>query len=596
MNTRYVRTLALTALVACLTFLGTSVSFAQTAMVQVIHNAADPGAALVDVYIEEVSTSEPALEDFAFRAATPFLELPANTNLTVTIAPPNSNSAADGIASFTYNLEDGEMYQLIANGVLDPNNFAANPDGEAISFTLLVNTPARSQSSDPELVEFNVVHGATDAPTVDVVARNVATLVNGAAYTDITGYIGVPAASYLVDITPAGSPETIVATFEADLSGAAGAALTVLASGFLNPDANQDGEAFGLLAVFEDGTTAMLPAVTEARVQVIHNAADPAAAVVDIYIEEVSTEEPAIPGFEFRAATPFIDLPANTTLTISVAPGGSNSASDALASFPVVLQPGATYSVIANGVLDPNAFAANPEGNSTAFTLFVNDEAQEASTDSDEVQFSIVHGATDAPAVDIIARGVATLASAAEYGDITGYIGVPAAGYTIDIALPGGDPVVATFGADLNGAEGAALKVIASGFLTPGDNQNGEAFGLLAVFPDGTTAMLPAGEVSSEDGASTPSPFSLWGTFPNPLTTSTSVRFDLDVDAEVGLEIYDVLGRRVASVSPQMVPAGADRSLDVNASGLSSGMYFYRVVADTGSRVMVETGRMTVVR
>ena len=86
------------------------------------------------------------------------------------------------------------------------------------------------------------------------------------------------------------------------------AALTVLASGFLTPSASQDGEAFGLLAVFPDGTTALLPQLTDARVQVIHNAADPAAAVVDVYIEEVSTDEPAIADFAFRTATPYIDL------------------------------------------------------------------------------------------------------------------------------------------------------------------------------------------------------------------------------------------------------------------------------------------------
>ena len=592
MQTRY----SISALIlALVTLLGASSAEAQTARLQAIHNAADPAAAVVDVYVEEVSTDEPFIDDFAFRAATPFVDVPAGVELTVTIAPGNSTSAADGLASFAYTLDEGGTYQLIANGVLDPGAFAANPDGESTAFTLFVDDAAQETATDENEVQFNVVHGATDAPTVDVIARDVATLVDDAAYGDLTGYLGVPAGSYLLDVTPGNDNETIVATFEADLSGAAGAALTVLASGFLTPSANQDGEAFGLLAVFPDGTTALLPQLTDARAQVIHNAADPAAAVVDVYIEEVSTEEPAIEDFAFRAATPYLDLPANTTLTISVAPSNSESADDALASFPVMLLPGATYSVVANGVLDPGAFAANPDGESTAFTLFVDDAAQETATDENEVQFNVVHGATDAPTVDVIARDVATLVDDAAYGDLTGYLGVPAGAYTIDVTTADGSTTAATFVADLSGAEGAALKVLASGFLDPSANQDGEAFGLLAVFADGTTALLPTGAVSNEGAASAPDSFELFGAYPNPAATSATVRFSLAADAAVGLEVFDVLGRQVlASASTPMV-AGEQR-LDVDARALPAGAYLYRLTAETATGAVVRTGRLTVVR
>lgn len=591
MKTRYA---TLTGFLALLLF--AVPAFAQTAQVQVIHNAADPAAAVVDIYIEEVSTENPAIPDFAFRSATGYLDLPAGTPLTVTIAPGNSSSASDGLASFVFTLAEGEAYQLIANGVLDPAAFAANPDGVATAFTLLVNDAGQTASTEPDEVQFNVVHGATDAPAVDVVARGVATLVDGAAYTDRTDYIGVPAGDYVIDITPAGSSETIVATFRAELSGAEGAALTVLASGFLNPAANQDGEAFGLLAVFPDGTTALLPQETEAQVQVIHNAADPAAAVVDIYIEEVSTDDPAIPDFAFRSATPYLSLPANTLLTISVAPGNSESAEDALASFQVTLLPGATYSVVANGVLDPSAFAANPDERPIGFTLLVDDAARTASTDPEQVQFSVVHGATDAPTVDVIARDVATLVEAAAYTDVTPYLGVPAGAYTLDIRVSGTETIAATFGADLSGAAGAAIKVLASGFLDPSANQGGEAFGLLAVFADGTTVLLPVGPVSNEDEAAARSAFSVSGVFPNPVVSTARVQFTVDTEAEVSLAVYDLLGRRVAQTASERVAAGAERSLSVEAAGLASGVYLFRLTAETARGTLVETGRLTVVR
>ncbi|MEM1043721.1 MAG: DUF4397 domain-containing protein, partial [Bacteroidota bacterium] len=337
MSTRYTRPPTLFSLLALL-LLAAAPAWAQTANVQVIHNAADPGAAVVDIYIDAVSSDDPAIEDLAFRDATGYLELPAGSEIVVTVAPGDSESDADGLASFPFTLDDGVNYQLIANGVLDPTQFEANPNGEDIGFTLFANEGSRLQSSAPPSVEFNVVHGSTDAPTVDVAARGVGTLVDDATYGDITGYIGVPAAEYVLDVTTADG-STVVASFEADLSAAAGAAITILASGFLSPenedDTNGEPAGFGLLVVRPGGQTALLPPFVmsdeTARAQIIHNAADPGAAVVDIYIEEISTDDPAVEDLAFRTATEFIDLPAEQELTITVAPGDSESAADGLA-------------------------------------------------------------------------------------------------------------------------------------------------------------------------------------------------------------------------------------------------------------------------
>ncbi len=564
-----------------------------TAPVQVIHNAADPAAAVVDIYLEEASTTLPLINDLAFRSATPFLNLASDTPLTIVVAPGDSDSVADSLAAFPVMLDGTKTYQLIANGVLEPDDFEDNPDGRSIAFTLLVNDAAQQESTVPEEVQFNVVHGSTDAPTIDVVARGVGTLVDDAAYTDITGYIGVAPDVYTLDVTTA-DQSAIVASFEADLSEAGGGALTVLASGFLTPDNDQNGSAFGLLVVFADGSSALLPAVSFARAQIIHNAADPAAAVVDIYIEEISADEPAVADLPFRNATAFIDLPAGEPLTIAVAPGDSDGIADSLASFPTTLVNGGTYSIIANGVLDPAEFEDNPSGRPIAFTLFIDDDAQEASTDPEEVQFSVVHGATDAPTIDVVARDVTTLVDDATYSDITPYIGVAPAVYILDVTTADQSAVVASFEADLSEAGGDALKILASGFLTPDNDQNGPAFGLLAVFADGSASLLPTAPVSNEGGASATA-FALRGPFPNPSAGATAITFDLGADAAVGLEVFDVLGRRVAEVAPAPVAAGAERTVALQAS-LPSGTYVYRLTAEAAGETLTATGRLTVVR
>ncbi|MGH1366308.1 MAG: DUF4397 domain-containing protein [Calditrichia bacterium] len=551
-----------------------------TARVQVIHNAADPAAAIVDVYLN----GGLLLDDFAFRDATAFIDAPAGTPLDIGVAGPNSGGVGDTLANFTATLTAGETYVIIANGVLDPTAFAPNPDGRSTAFGLFINPVGQEASSDPATVEFAAVHGSSDAPTVDVDARGVATLVDNAAYGDITGYIGVPPAAYTLDVKD-GSGAVTVASFAADLSGLAGGAATVFASGFLDPSANQNGAAFGLFAALPTGDIVEFPAINTARVQVIHNAADPGAAVVDIYLNGGIL----LDDFAFRDATAFIDAPAGTPIDIGVAGPNSGGVGDTLANFNVTLTPGETYVVIANGVLDPSAFAPNPDGRSTAFGLFINPTGQEASTDVNTVEFSALHGSSDAPTVDVVARGVATLVDDAAYGDITGYVGVPAASYTLDVTDASGSTVVASFTADLSGLAGGAAQVFASGFLTPSANQNGPAFGLFAALPNGDVVEFsPIVGIEDDLLDGTINNFELEQNYPNPFNPTTTIRYSIPQSSDVTVTIFNIAGQKVATLVSERQSAGA-YTLDFNAAQFPSGVYFYQINAGSfvSSRKMV---------
>jgi len=233
-------------------------------------------------------------------------------------------------------------------------------------------------------------------------------------------------------------------------------------------------------------------------------------------------------------------------------------------------------------VLDPNDFAANPDGLDIDFTLFLKDEAREESTEEDEVQFIIVHGSSDAPSVDVAARGVATLANDVPYGAISDYLGVPAGQYIIDILPAGGNEPVASFDLDVSGLAGGTAVVLASGFLNPGDNQNGAAFTLIAVLADGTVLSIPTGvEQVIRD---VPGEFTLSQNYPNPFNPTTTIQFALPAESIVTLEIYNMLGQRVATlINNEEFNAGVYtvswNGQDSSGRTVSSGMYIYRINA-----------------
>lgn len=538
------------------------------ARAQVIHNAADPGAASVDVYINWIKDSL-KLDDFAFRTATPFVDLPAGYPVTIAIAPPTSTTSSEAIATFTPTVMDGETYAIVANGVLDPTMFAANPGGASTAFTLLLEGGVREAASAGTDVDIKVLHGATDAPSVGVNANGGA-VVPTASYGDFTGYLSVPDAEYRIDVTGSNDPATLIAPFYVDVTGLNGGATTVFASGFLDPSANQSGPAFGLFAAFADGSVAALTAVGTARGQVIHNAADPAAATVDIYVNMLA-DTLFLDDFAFRTATPFVDLPSGYPVKIAVAPATSTGIGDAIATIPATLADGGAYNLIANGVLDPSMFAANPDAIATGFEILVAENAQEAAVNSGDVDVRVVHGATDAPTVDVLAAGNPTpLVDDAPYRAATGYLALPPSAYTL-VITPGSDnsAVVATFLADVSGLAGGAGAILASGFLSPADNQNGEGFGLLLVLPDGTAQLLTNTTALEEELVQNNS---LLEAYPNPFSDLATLNYEMEKAGALTMEVLDIAGRVAYRQSWDFQNKGIV-STQLSANELSAGVH-----------------------
>jgi hypothetical protein len=167
----------------------------------------------------------------------------------------------------TYELMGAESYSLVATGLLTSQGFAANPDGIGTGFDITVMPGARvvsSTSAGSDNADVRVLHAVTDAPFVDVRVQSGPTLVNNAGFRDFTPYLSAPNVDLTLEVSDS-AQSVVVARFLAPLSAFADSALLVMASGFFIPTANQNGPAFGLLAVTASGNAVLLPVVSSAK-------------------------------------------------------------------------------------------------------------------------------------------------------------------------------------------------------------------------------------------------------------------------------------------------------------------------------------------
>lgn len=86
--------------------------------------------------------------------------------------------------------------------------------------------------------------------------------------------------------------------------------------------------------------------------------------------------------------------------------------------------------------------------------------------------------------------------------------------------------------------------------------------------------------VSNEESGFTPSSVNLSQNYPNPFNPSTIISYSLESAQNVTLAVYDQLGRRVALLQSGNISSGVHQ-VTFDASGLSSGVYFYRLKTET---------------
>lgn len=106
------------------------------------------------------------------------------------------------------------------------------------------------------------------------------------------------------------------------------------------------------------------------------------------------------------------------------------------------------------------------------------------------------------------------------------------------------------------------------------------------------TAVEGSGVIGIQPiGNELPSAFGLFQNYPNPFNPTTRIRFSLPESGNVILKVYDISGREVATLVNHKMHAGTYET-DFNASGVSSGVYFYKLI----SGYFVSTKKMLLIK
>jgi len=96
----------------------------------------------------------------------------------------------------------------------------------------------------------------------------------------------------------------------------------------------------------------------------------------------------------------------------------------------------------------------------------------------------------------------------------------------------------------------------------------------------GLFAMKSTGVLSDAQDEITQIPVnvSLLQNFPNPFNPRTTIRYQVPSTVRVSLRVYNLLGQEVAKLVDEE-KTGGEHEVSLDASRLSSGIYFYRIVA-----------------
>ena len=155
------------------------------ACINVVH--ASPDAPGVDVYLDGAV----ALTNLEFGSVSGWVAVPAGEHQ-VQVTPTGADASA-AVIDATVTLEAGAAYEVVATGLVAD----IAPQIYQVNLSMLTDENAR----------IRVIHASPDAPAVDIAVKGGDVLIAGLEFPAASDFLDVPAASYDLEVRPAGTTD-----------------------------------------------------------------------------------------------------------------------------------------------------------------------------------------------------------------------------------------------------------------------------------------------------------------------------------------------------------------------------------------------------
>lgn len=399
---------------------------------RVLH--ASPDAPKVNILVD----GNTVLENLDYKTGSGFLALDQGSyDLAVEAITPSGNATVIDLADTA--LEGDTEYSVLAVGEVAAGSLQA----------LLIANPQSAIGAGNFRAQ--VVHGAPDAPAVDVYvtapgADLTAEVPLGTfSFKEELGPVEAPAGDYQIRVTLAGDPATVVfdsGTVTLD----AGMDLLLVAV-----DNTAAGSApISLVALDAEGSSELLDVGSPAEIRVIH--ASPDAPAVDVIAND-NFASPTVAGLAYPDVAPapdaYLGVP-HDTYNLKVAAAGTTTV---VLDFDATLAAGARYTVLATDLL------------ANITELVLTDDNRRLAT---EAKVRLIHGSPAAGPVDIYvtAAGDTDLTdnepafAAVTFQASTGYVSLAAGDYRIALT-PAGDVSTIALDVTVSVAAGGVYTAVA---------------------------------------------------------------------------------------------------------------------------------------